>query len=241
VTVDVVVLTIRQGRLAVLLVQRPAYPQRGAWALPGGFVGSQQGLLDAAWQALSRKTGLVTLPEGIHLEQLATYGRPDRDPRMRVISVSYLALTPAIDLPPQVAMAGQARFWPLEDLAGEEMPHLAFDHQEILRDGLERARAKLEYTTVARAFVQEPFTLADLRRVYETVWDVSLDPNNFRRSVFETEGFVLPLEGEVRREHDGGRGRPAALYRKGPAFYLSHVIRRPAPRDTSSPAKENPL
>jgi 8-oxo-dGTP diphosphatase len=236
--VDVVVLTIQQGRLAVLLVQREEHPQRGAWSLPGGFVGPPEDLLDAAWHTLTRKTGLVTLPEGIHLEQLATYGRPDRDPRMRVVSVGYLALTPAIDLPPAVAMTGQARFWPIEDLDGDDLPRLAFDHEEILRDGLERARAKLEYTTVARSFVQEPFTIADLRRVYETVWGVSLDPNNFRRTVFETEGFVLPLEGELRREHDSGRGRPASLYRKGPAFYLSHVIKRPTPRETSSLTKE---
>ncbi len=226
VTVDVVVLTIHQGHLAVLLVERTEQPQRGAWALPGGFVGIEEDLETAAWRTLARKTGVTALPEGIYLEQLATYGRPGRDPRMRVISVSYLALSPMIALLPEVVADGHVRLWPVEDLNDDDV-HLAFDHADIIREGIERARSKLEYTTVALSFVQEPLTLGDLRRVYEIVWHTVLDPTNFRRSVLETEYFVIPLNGVMRREHDAGRGRPAALYRKGSARLLSHVIRRP--------------
>ncbi len=230
VTVDVVVLTIHQGRLASLLVKRLEPPQQGAWALPGGFVAEQQDLPEAAWRTLARETGADALPPGIHLEQIGTYGRPGRDPRMRVVSVSYVALTPHLSLSGALVAGGHARFWPIEDLAGDDAPDLAFDHATILRDGVERTRSKLEYTTVALSFVQEPFTIADLRRVYETVWDAELDPNNFRRSVSETRGFVIPLDGEVRRAHEAGRGRPATLYRKGPTGLLSHTIKRPSPR-----------
>jgi len=232
VTVDVVVLTVHRGRLAALLVRRLEPPQQGMWALPGGFVGEQQDLSEAAWHTLARETGVDALPPGIHLEQIGTYGRPGRDPRMRVVSVSYVALTPDLALSGALVAGGQVRFWPIEDLAGDDTPRLAFDHATILRDGVERARSKLEYTTVALSFVREPFTIADLRRVYETVWDTELDPNNFRRSVLETRGFVTPLDGEVRRAHEAGRGRPATLYRKGPAGLLSHTIKRPSPRQT---------
>ena len=230
VTVDVVVLTIHQGQLASLLVRRLEPPQQGVWALPGGFVAEQQDLPEAAWRTLARETGVDALPPGIHLEQIGTYGWPGRDPRMRVVSVSYVALTPSLALCGALVAGGHVRFWPIEDLAGDDAPRLAFDHATILRDGVERARSKLEYTTVALSFVQEPFTIADLRRVYETVWDTDLDPNNFRRSVSETRGFVIPLDGEVRRSHEAGRGRPAALYRKGPTGLLSHTIKRPLPR-----------
>lgn len=230
VTADVVVLTIQQGRLAVLLIRRALPPQRGAWALPGGFVAEREDLAEAAWHILNRETGVASLPPGIHLEQLGTYGRPDRDPRMRVVSVSYLALTPSIPLPPGSVAGGAVRLWPIEDLDGDDAPLLAFDHATILRDGIERAQARLEYTTVARSLVQEPFTIADLRRVYEAVWGVPIDPNNFRRSVLETEDFVVPLEDEARRAPESGRGRPAALYRAGSAGLLSHLIRRPVPR-----------
>lgn len=227
VTVDVVLVTIHQGRLAVLLIERTTHPSRGAWTLPGGFVGVPEDLTHAAWRTLARETGVRTLPPGTHLEQLATYGRPGRDPRTRVVSAAYLALTPDIAPPPSTARGGRVRFWPLADLAGDDAPPLAFDHATIVHDGVERARAKLEYTTVALSFVEEPFTLADLRHVYETVWGAALDPSNFRRKALDTPDFVVPLGDAARREQRGGRGRPGELYRKGTAYRLDRVIARP--------------
>ena len=235
VTVDVNLVTIHQGRLSILLVERAVHPYRAAWALPGGFVGADEDLPDAAWRMLARETGLRMLPDGIHLEQLGTYGRPNRDPRTRVVSVAYLALTPDIPLPDARVSSGHVRFWPVKDLDGADAPRLAFDHAQIVRDAVERARARLEYTTVALAFLEEPLTLADLRHVYETVWGVTLDPSNFRRKVLDTPGFLVPLGGEVRREHIGGRGRPGELYRKGTAFWLEHVIARPRPSTAAEP------
>ncbi len=226
-TVDIVLLTVRQGRLSVLLIERGGEPFAGAWALPGGFVDPDEDVEEAAMRELGEETGLAQLPAGIHLEQLRTYGRPGRDPRGRTVSVAYLGLVP--DLPSVTAGddAADARFWPIEDLVGDDAPRLAFDHDEILRDGVERARSKLEYTSCALAFVQEPFTFADLRRVYEAVWGVQLDHSNFRKKVLDTDGFVQSLGREAPREKGGPGGRPADLYRRGHAFWLERAIIRP--------------
>ena len=226
-TVDIVLLTVRQGRLSVLLVERGQGPHAGDWALPGGFVEADEDTEAAAMRELAEATGLAQLPESTHLEQLRTYGRPGRDPRGRTVSVAYLGLAPEL---PSVAAgddAAEARFWPIEDLVGEDSPRLAFDHDEILRDGVERARSKLEYTSCALAFVQEPFTFADLRRVYEAVWGVQLDHSNFRKKVLDTEGFVESLGREAPRAKGGPGGRPADLYRRGHAFWLERAIIRP--------------
>ncbi|MEA2972933.1 MAG: 8-oxo-dGTP diphosphatase [Actinomycetota bacterium] len=219
VSVDVVLLTIRQGRLSVLLVRRGTHPHRGLWALPGGFVGPGEDLDEAARRELAEEAGLDAGPA--HLEQLRTYGAPDRDPRMRVVSVAFLAMMPDLPRPLAGTDAAEARFWPVVDLSGDESPTLAFDHHRIVADGVERARSKLEYTSLATGFVEEPFTVADLRRVYEAVWDVPLHPANFRRKVLSTPGFVVPT-GE---ERPTGRGW-ADLYRRGDLAHLRPPLLR---------------
>lgn len=228
-TVDVVLLTIQQERLSVLLVRRTEHPARGAWALPGGFVGEHEDLPDAARRTLARETGVRRLPHGIHLEQLATYGTPGRDPRTRVVSVAYLALIPAIPL--SRGHADEARFWPMDDLplnGATSGVRLAFDHARIIGDGIERVRSRLEYTAVALSLLREPFTLSELRRVYDIVWNVALDPSNFRRAILANSHVVEPIGGERTPEGDG-RGRPAELYRKGTAYWLDHLMHRPRP------------
>lgn len=222
VTVDIVVLTIRQGQLSVLLVRRGGHPFLGDWALPGGFVGPGEDLDDAARRELSEEAGLAAAPW--HLEQLKTYGTPGRDPRMRVVSVAYLGLMPDLPRPLAGTDASDARFWPVADLWDEDGPSLAFDHDRIVADAVDRARAKLEYTSLATGFVEEPFTIADLRRVYEAVWSVSLHPANFRRKVLWTPGFVAAT-GEDRST---GRGK-AELYRRGEVTSLHPPILRPPP------------
>lgn len=219
VTVDLVVLTLRRGELHVLLVERGEEPFRGHLALPGGFVRPDETLDAAAVRELAEETGLRDVPG--HLEQLRSYGDPGRDPRMRVVSVAYLALAPDLPEPAAGTDAADARWVPVARASGGP---LAFDHRAILADGVERARAKLEYTSLATAFCAPEFTVADLRAVYEAVWGTELDPRNFHRKVTSTPGLLVDT-GRTRTE---GRGRPATLYRAGDARTLQPPFTRDA-------------
>jgi 8-oxo-dGTP diphosphatase len=206
VTVDLVVLTIRDGELVAVVVRRGQEPFLGRWALPGGFVREGEDLDAAAARELAEET---ELPVGrLHLEQLASYGAPQRDPRMRVVSVAYLGLAPDLPLPVAGGDAAGARWAPVDELLGAD---LAFDHGRILADGVERARAKIEYTPLATTFCPPEFTVAELRRVYEIVWGATLDSRNFHRKVTGADGFLVPTGEATTR--DGGR--PAQLYRRG--------------------------
>jgi 8-oxo-dGTP diphosphatase len=221
VTVDLAIFTVRRDELQVLLIERGNPPYRGMLALPGGYVRPSESLDAAALRELSEETGIDG--RRLHLEQLRAYGTPDRDPRGRVITVAYLALGP--DLPaPQAGTDAAAAHWMSVADALDQRAELAFDHATIVRDAMERARAQLEYTTVAAAFCPEPFTITDLRRVYEAVWGVSLDPSNFRRKVTRAEGFILPT-GEFRSLEIG---RPAPLYRHGASQVLFPPLLRSA-------------
>jgi 8-oxo-dGTP diphosphatase len=219
VTVDLVVLTIRDDELEVLLVRRGDEPFVGELALPGGFIRPDEGLRQAAVRELAEETRLTV--GAAHLEQLASYGDPGRDPRMRVVTVAYLALVPQMPLPLAGTDAAEASWIAVGSVLDGGV--LAFDHQQILADGVERARAKLEYTPLAAAFCPPEFTIAHLRRVYEIVWDTSLDPRNFHRKVTGTPGFVDPAGTATA----GDRGRPAQIYRSGPARQLHPPLLRP--------------
>ena len=225
VTVDIVLLTIHEDSLAALLIRRGGEPYKGSYALPGGFIQPTEDLDQAAARELQEETGA----HGVHLEQLGSYGTPDRDPRMRVISVAYLALTPD---PPAVTAgsdAASAEWAPVASFLDASLPGqpspLAFDHQQILRDGVERARAKLEYTGLATAFCPEEFTVGELRRVYEIVWGVELDARNLHRKITGTLGFLEPTREMTSR----GGGRPAQLFRRGATTSLNPPILRPTP------------
>jgi 8-oxo-dGTP diphosphatase len=219
VAVDLVVLTILHDALQVLTVRRGEHPELGRLALPGGFVRPDEDLPEAAARELAEETGLRRVRA--HLEQLASYGRPDRDPRMRVVSVAYLGLVPLAPVPTPGGDAAAAQFVPVEPLlrfAGR----LAFDHDQILADGVERARSKLEYTPLGTAFCPDEFTVGELRRVYEVVWGTQLDPRNFHRKVTGVAGLLEPTGTSTTR----GGGRPAALYRRGPATALMPPLLR---------------
>lgn len=217
VTVDLVILTIREEALNVLVVERGQEPFIGRPALPGGYLREGEPLDQAALRELEEETGVDG--KRLHLEQLKTYGDPERDPRGRVITVAYLALGPDLPAPVAGTDARDARWLPVSSALDSD---LAFDHRVILSEALERARSQLEYTTVAAAFCPEPFTIADLRRVYEAVWGLPLDPSNFRRKVTRAEAFLEPT-GD-RRVSD--LGRPAALYRRGPSPLLHPPLLR---------------
>ena len=237
-TVDLNIFTIRDGALTVLLVERGDHPFKGYWALPGGHVGhGRESAEQAAVRELSEETGLDWTTVAGHLEQLGTYTEPDRDPRIRaglhVASVAYVALAPNLPRPTAGTDAARARFWPVEDLDLDaqraawlerrpyraDAPVLAYDHALILSHALERVRAKLEYTTLATQFVTEPFTLADLRRVYGAVWGSAPDLANFRRKVLKTSGFVVATS-EHRAAASERGGAPQLLYRRGGAQWI---------------------
>jgi 8-oxo-dGTP diphosphatase len=226
VSVDLVILTVRASQLSALVWRRDAEPHRGRRALPGGFIRLEEDLPATAARVLAERAGLPDAP--VHLEQLQTYGYPDRDPRQRVLSVAYLGLAPDLPAPDQPQMSWQ----PIARLAD-----LAFDHVRILQDGVERARAKLEYTSLGAAFCGGEFTVAELRRVYEIVWGTPLDPRNFHRKVTGAQRFLV----ETGSASSSG-GRPAQLYRRGAADLLHPPMLRPrrraagpAERPTSAP------
>lgn len=222
VTVDLAVLTLRADALHVLLVERGQEPYAGRWALPGGFLLPDESAEAAARRELAEETGLADV-SALHLEQLRTYSEPGRDPRMRVVSVAFAALLPDPPEPHGGGDAAEARWVPYD-----EARDLAFDHDRILADARERVGAKLEYTCLATAFCPAEFTLGELQQVYETVWGTTLDRPNFRRKVLATPGFVEPVPGAARLT--GGRGKPAALYRSGPATTLHPPLLR-TPRE----------
>lgn len=221
IAVDLAVLTVREDALQIMLVERGIEPFLGMLALPGGFLASTVEDLDAAAaRELTEETGLD--PRGLHLEQLRTYGTPDRDPRGRVVTICYLAFVPDLPTPRAGGDASDARWVPVDTVLDRRSP-LAFDHRKIIGDAVERARSKLEYTTLAAAFCPTEFTVSDLREIYEVVWGAPLDPRNFHRKVTGVEGFLVPTGERTTRQG----GRPAALYRKGPATLLHPAILRP--------------
>ena len=200
VTTDIVIFTVRQEELKTLLIRRGEEPHRGAWALPGGFVGIDEDLADAARRELREETGV----DGVFLEQLYTFGTPDRDPRERVITVAYYALIPSDNVALRASTDADAVGW----FGMSELPRLAFDHDAILAMAHARLVAKLDYSTIAFQFMPEEFTLTELQTVYELIGREPIDKRNFRKRILSL-GQVEPT-GKQRRE---GRHRPAMLYR----------------------------
>lgn len=207
VTVDVVALTTRDGALCVLLVKRGVWPFEGAWALPGGFVQMAEDLDAAARRELHEETGMEAIP---YLEQLYTFGVPNRDPRTRVISVAYLALVPGKESgepspvdPKAGTDAREARWWKVGSL-----PTLAFDHAQIVGLALSRLRAKLAYSSVAYALLPREFTLTELQTVYEIILARALDKRNFRKKMLAVPDLLQAADGQKR----DGAHRPAQLY-----------------------------
>ena len=220
--VDLVILTLRSDRLHVLLVKRGIEPYQGSLALPGGFLNhAEEDLPVAAHRELLEEANLDA--DQLHLEQLGAYGTPGRDPRGRIISVAYLAIAPGLPEPIAGTDASDAT-WVPTDLALSRKTRLAFDHRQILTDGIERARTKLERSTLATAFCGPTFTIVELQQVYEAVWGVRLDPRNFYRKVQGAEGFIVPA-GPTRRTDNG---RPPRLFRPGPQTTLHPPMTRPA-------------
>ena len=200
VTVDIVIFTIRDAQLKLLLIRRAGEPFKGAWALPGGFIHLDESLEESARRELQEETGV----SGVYLEQLYTFGAPQRDPRERVITVAYYALIPSDRLQLRAATDAEAVGW----FGMDELPALAFDHTDIIAMAHQRLVAKLDYSTLAFQFLGRDFTLSELQSVYEIILREALDKRNFRK-------WALALDQieETGRERRDGAHRPAKLYR----------------------------
>jgi len=208
VTVDVVCLTVRSDAFQVLLVERGSDPFEGQLALPGGFVEVDEELEHAARRELREETS-IDVPYLI--EQLATYGAPDRDPRGRTVSIAHLVIAPDLGEAVGGTDAVDAEWYDVPETLRDRT--LAFDHDRILRDAVDRARSKLEWSPLAPLFCRPEFTIGELRHAYETIWGLRLDPANFHRKVTNAVGFLV----ETGEQTDRGGGRPAKLYRRGSA------------------------
>jgi 8-oxo-dGTP diphosphatase len=199
VTVDIVIFTVRNDSLQVLLVKRGVPPFEGQYAIPGGFIRDDESPEAAALRELYEETGVRNL----FLEQLYTFGDPERDPRGRVITVAYYALIASDKLSVVAgADAAEAGWFALNDV-----PLLAFDHRAILDYANERLRNKLEYTTVGFQLLPEKFTLSELQKVYEAILGRKLDKRNFRRKI-----ALLRILKPLREWQRTGR-KPAQLFR----------------------------
>jgi 8-oxo-dGTP diphosphatase len=215
--VDVVLFTVSGGEVFTLLAPRSAHPHKGRAALPGGFVGGGESLEAAASRVLESKAGI----RNVFLEQLYTFGDPNRDPRMRVIAVAYVALVDRARLVETDKVAADAQLarlvvpWDGEtggpvqafDTAGNELP-LAFDHADILGMAVKRLRGKLNYTPIGFQLLPDTFTLFDLQSVHEAVLGRPLNKDSFRRRMLASG--LLEATGE---RQEGVDHRPAELYR----------------------------
>jgi 8-oxo-dGTP diphosphatase len=201
VTTDVVIFGVVDETLKVLLVKRKSWPFEGMWAIPGGFVRIEESLEEAAYRELKEETGVDS--DDVYLEQLYTFGDPQRDPRTRVITVAYFALVSADQIKPEAASDAADVGW----FSVYNPPPLAFDHADILDYAITRLRYKLEYTAVGFQLLPEKFTLRELQNTYEIILGAKLDKGNFRSKLRKTN-VVEPVEGF----RDTG-GRPARLYR----------------------------
>ncbi|MDJ0918073.1 MAG: NUDIX domain-containing protein [Woeseiaceae bacterium] len=200
VTTDIVIFTIRHDELKVLLIKRGMPPYQGMWALPGGFVDMDEDLEEGARRELEEETGV----SDVFLEQLYTFGAPDRDPRERVITVAYYALIPTDEIDIKAGSDAEGVSW----IGMQELPELAFDHAAILDMAFERLSAKLEYSTIALQFMPREFTLSELQHVYEVIHRKPMDKRNFRKRI-----LGLDLVEDTGKDRRDGAHRPAKLYR----------------------------
>lgn len=199
ITVDLVIFTVNKETLNVMLVKRAEAPYQEYWSLPGGFLLTGESLDEAALRVLKEKAGV----KDVYLEQLYTFGKPDRDPRDRVITVAYFALIPwsNLDQPESNKVAD------LKWTSVSQIPKLAFDHKEILRYAVQRLRAKVTYSNIVYGLMPDQFRLSELQRMYEIILDDQLDKRNFRKRI-----LASGLLQETGKKHLNGAHRPAMLY-----------------------------
>lgn len=202
ITVDVLIFTVKDDRLKILLVRRGLEPYKGDWAIPGVFVNMDESLENAASRALKEKTGVEI--EKVYLEQLYTFGELNRDPRSRVVTVAYFALSDNYRFTPISSASVQE----LDLFSIKKLPRLAFDHKKIIDTAIHRLRSKIEYSNIVQGLLPEKFRLSDLQKYYEIILGTKLDKRNFRKRM-----LGLKLLESVGEKDLQGAHRPAMLYR----------------------------
>jgi len=199
---DLAIFGLRGGRLMILLIRRGGEPFLGSWALPGGFLNPTEDLDACARRELQEETGL----EVAYLKQFGIFSAPDRDPRERVISVAYLALVPADRVNPEAGSDAADVAWRFVD----DLPPLAFDHAEIIREATAALRREAEGLEILLNLMPRRFTLSRLQSAYEAICGASADKRNFRARILAS-GLV-----EATEEMERGSHRPAQLYERRP-------------------------
>ncbi len=207
VAVDIVLFTIKDDDLKVLLIKRKNEPFKEMWAIPGGRVEQNESLKQAAERELFEEVNVKV----DYLEQLYSFGDPERDPRGRVISVTYYALVSHDNLKPLAASDAKEAKWH----SMFKLPELAFDHKQILEYALQRLQYKLGYTTVGFQLLPEKFTLTELQSLYEIILAKPLDKRNFRKKIFSLD--IITPTSEIKKD---GAHRPAKLY----TFKNKHMV-----------------
>ncbi|WP_047788486.1 NUDIX domain-containing protein [Tenacibaculum mesophilum] len=200
VAVDAVVFGYQQKELSVLLIKRGIEPFKGAWALPGGLVLENESLEHAVERELLEETG-VTID---YLEQLYTFGTPKRDPRNRVISVTYFGLVSPNHFKISANTdAAEVQWFPIH-----ELPKLAFDHNRILTTALQRLQNKINYQPIGFELLKKEFPFSDLENLYQTILNQKIDRRNFRKKIMSF-GILT----ETDKIHQPSSGRPAKLFK----------------------------
>lgn len=210
--VDVVIFSIKEKSLQLLLIKMIKKPYLGHWALPGGLVRTEESVDEAAQRSLLTKTGL----RDIYLEQLYTFGQPDRDPLGRVVSIAYFALIPDTD----IELISDARYGGVEWHSVDDLPPLAYDHKHIVKVAIDRLRAKLAYTNIIRQLLNREFTMSELQEAYEVILGEKLDKRNFQKKI-----HALGLVKKTGTQKKQGPSRPAALYKfKNPDLETVQIL-----------------
>lgn len=200
VTVDVLFFTVKDSKLQVLLIKRAAWPFEGLWALPGGFVRMNEDLDTAAAREISEECGVKNL----FLEQLYTFGNPSRDPRTRVITVSYYGLAPFTEIKEiQKEEVREAKYFPIGNL-----PKMAFDHKQIIKVGFDRLKSKIGYSNIVFGLLPKNFSLLEVQNIYEIINGHKIDKRNFRKWILAS-GLLI----STGKKKAGVAHRPAQLFK----------------------------
>jgi 8-oxo-dGTP diphosphatase len=198
-TVDAAVFGYEDGNISVLLIKRKYEPFKGEWAVPGGFVLEQESLEEAVQRELQEETGVVIN----YLEQLYTFGNPDRDPRSRVVSIAYVGLVRPNTFKISASTDAEKVQW----FNINELPRLSFDHEEILNKAIERLHGKITYEPIGFELLDKKFPFSDLEKLYTTLLGREIDRRNFRKKI-----VGLNILDELDEKVSKGSGRPANLF-----------------------------